>query len=178
MPPTATSCISSCPPLTNDRDDRYGGDFDGRIRLLMETIVAIREMVGEDTPVMVRISATDWHPDGWTALDSVELARRMREAGVDFVDCSSGGIVPGIRIPTGAGYQTALASQVREGAGIATGAVGLITTPEQADQIIRSGQADAVLLGREMLRDPHWAQRAAKALDREVPSPSQYERAW
>ena len=165
-------------PLANDRTDEYGGDFDGRIRFLLEIIAAVRVSVGEEIPIFVRISATDWHEGGWSIDDSVRLGAILREAGVDLVDCSSGGIIPSVPIPVGTGFQTPLAAAVRTGAGIATGAVGLITSPQQADHIVRSGQADAVLLARELLRDPYWPYRAAKALGEDVGVPNQYERAW
>ncbi len=165
-------------PLANDRTDEYGGDFEGRIRFLLEIIAAVRVSVGEEVPIFVRISATDWHEGGWSIDDSVRLAAILRDAGVDLIDCSSGGIIPSVPIPVGTGFQTPLAAAVRTGAGIATGAVGLITSPQQADHIVRSGQADAVLLARELLRDPYWPLRAAKALGEDVGVPDQYARAW
>ncbi len=165
-------------PLANDRTDDYGGGFDGRARLLLETVAAVRDAVGARTPVLVRISATDWRDDGWTVEDSVRLARSLDASGVDLVDCSSGGIVPDVPIPVGPGFQTPLASAVRSGAGISTGAVGMITSPEQADQIVRTGQADAVLLARELLRDPYWPYHAARKLGRPIATPPQYLRAW
>jgi 2,4-dienoyl-CoA reductase-like NADH-dependent reductase (Old Yellow Enzyme family) len=145
--------------------------------MLLETVVEVREAVGEDVPVFVRISATDWREDGWTVEDSVRLAPLLRDAGADLIDCSSGGIIGGAGIPGGPGYQAHLAAAVR-GTGVLSGAVGAITSPEQADHVIRSGQADAVLLGREMLRDPYWAYHAAKALGQTVETPNQYLRAW
>jgi 2,4-dienoyl-CoA reductase-like NADH-dependent reductase (Old Yellow Enzyme family) len=165
-------------PLSNDRTDEYGGDFDGRTRFLREIVAAVRVAVGKEVPVFVRISATDWLEDGWSVDDSIRLAALLREAGVDLVDCSSGGIVPSAPIPVGTGFQTPLAAAVRSGARIATGAVGLITSPQQADHIIRSGQADVVLLARELLRDPYWPYHAARSLGVELPSPDQYARAW
>lgn len=165
-------------PLANDRDDEYGRDFGGRVRFLMEIVEAVRSAIGEEIPLLVRISATDWKEGGWTVDDSVELANRLRDAGVDLVDCSSAGIVPSAPIPVGTGYQTHLAATVRSRAGIATGAVGLITSPQQADHIVRCGQADVVLLGRELLRDPYWPYRAARTLGVELPAPVQYRRAW
>lgn len=165
-------------PLSNDRDDEYGGDFDGRTRFLMEIVAAVRAAIGEEVPLFVRLSATDWHDEGWSVDDSVELARRLAAAGVDLVDCSSAGVVPSVPVPVGTGYQTHLAAAVRAGAGVASGAVGLITSPEQADHIVRSGQADVVLLARELLRDPYWPYRAAKALGVETEAPRQYRRAW
>ncbi|TVQ21304.1 MAG: NADH:flavin oxidoreductase/NADH oxidase [Spirochaetaceae bacterium] len=165
-------------PLANDRTDEYGGDFDGRTRLLLETVAAVRDAVGDAIPVFVRISATDWRNDGWSVDDSVRLARLLDHAGVDLVDCSSGGIVPNVPIPVGPGFQTPLAAAVRLQAGIRTGAVGMITAPEQADQIVRTGHADAVLLARELLRDPYWPYHAARRLGHDVPAPPQYQRAW
>ena len=165
-------------PLANDRDDEYGGGFDGRTRFLREIVTAARATVGEEVPLFVRISATDWREDGWGVQDSVRLAGELRELGVDLVDCSSGGIVPSVPIPVGTGFQTPLAAAVREQAGVATGAVGLITAAQQADHIIRSGQADVVLLARELLRDPYWPYRAARVLGHEIAAPPQYERAW
>ena len=165
-------------PLCNDRHDEYGGSFDGRTRLLSEVVGAVRLAVGDEVPVFVRISATDWLDGGWTLADSVRLAALLRGRGADLIDCSSGGIVPSAPIPVGPGFQTPLAAAVRSGAGIPTGAVGLITAPEQADQIIRTGQADVVLLGREVLRDPYWPYRAARRLGHDIDVPKQYARAW
>jgi 2,4-dienoyl-CoA reductase-like NADH-dependent reductase (Old Yellow Enzyme family) len=128
-------------------------------------------------PLFVRISATDWTPDGWQVEDSVFLARRLRECGVDLVDCSSGGNVPHAQIPVGPGYQTSFADRIRREAEIATGAVGMITSPAQADHIIRSGQADVILLARELLRDPYWPLRAARELGQTASWPVQYLRA-
>ncbi|MFW5685452.1 MAG: NADH:flavin oxidoreductase/NADH oxidase [Spirochaetota bacterium] len=165
-------------PLANDRTDEYGGDFDGRTRFLREIVTAVRASVGDEVPILVRISATDWRDDGWGIEDSVRLAQVLRGLGVDLIDCSSGGILPSVPIPVGTGFQTPLAAAVRERGGIASGAVGLITSPQQADHIVSSGQADAVLLARELLRDPYWPYRAARALGREIPAPEQYQRAW
>ncbi|MGX6449621.1 NADH:flavin oxidoreductase/NADH oxidase [Patulibacter sp. S7RM1-6] len=164
-------------PLSNHRTDEYGGDFAGRTRLLLEIVDAVRAAWGEERPLLARISATDWVEGGWSAEDSVRLAGELRERGVDLVDVSSGGNVAAAPIPVGSGYQTALAATVR-GAGIRTGAVGLITAPEQADAIVRTGQADLVLLARELLRDPYWPLHAAKALRRPAPVPVQYARAF
>ncbi|MFP4112995.1 MAG: NADH:flavin oxidoreductase/NADH oxidase [Spirochaetota bacterium] len=165
-------------PLANDRDDEYGGDFAGRTRFLREIVRAVRAAIGDEVPLFVRISATDWHDDGWGIDDSVRLAGELRELGVDLVDCSSGGIIPAVPVPVGTGYQTSLAATVRARARIATGAVGLITSPQQADHIVRSGQADVVLLGREFLRDPYWPYRAARSLGQEIEPPTQYDRGW
>ena len=164
-------------PLANRRTDGYGGDFAKRTRLLLEVVDAVRTAWPAGRALFVRLSATDWVPGGWTVDDSAELASVLRGRGVDLVDCSSGGMVPGVRIPVGPGYQLTLAEQVRRRSGLPTAAVGLITEPAQADQIVRTGQADLVLLAREMLRDPHFALRAAAALGAEGSWPSQYLRA-
>ncbi len=165
-------------PLSNDRTDEYGGDLAGRARLLLEVVDAVRQAWGPDRPLTVRVSATDWTAGGLTIDDTVQVATWLREHDVDLVDVSSGGNVPSAPIPVGAGYQTPLAAAVRAGAGIATGAVGLITAPEQADTIVRTGQADLVLLARELLRDPYWPLHAARALHRRAPVPDQYARAF
>ena len=162
-------------PLSNHRDDQYGGAFENRIRLLTEVVAAVRtEWRG---PLFVRISATDWAEGGWSLDQSVELASSIKDRGVDLIDVSSGGLLPGIKIPAGPGYQTPFAAEIRRAAGIRTGAVGFITDPAQADQIIRTGQADLVLLAREMLRDPYWPMHAAALLGHRVSSPVQYLRA-
>ncbi|MDQ2868547.1 MAG: NADH:flavin oxidoreductase/NADH oxidase [Verrucomicrobiota bacterium] len=165
-------------PLTNHREDEYGGSFANRIRLLSRVVDAVRAVWPETLPLFVRISATDWKEGGWTAEDSVTLARRLKTLGVDVIDCSSGGAIPKAEIPTGPGYQVPLARAVRHGAQIASAAVGLITTPEQADQIIRLGDADLVFLAREFLRDPYFALHAASALRQKMPPPPQYARAF
>jgi 2,4-dienoyl-CoA reductase-like NADH-dependent reductase (Old Yellow Enzyme family) len=165
-------------PLTNHRDDDYGGDRAGRTRPVLEVTRAVRAAVGDDVPVLVRISATDWVPDGWTPADSVLLARDLVAAGADLIDCSSGGLAPHAEIPIGPGYQVPLAARVRREARVPTGAVGLITEPEQAEAIVADGEADLVLLGRELLRDPYWPRRAAAALGAAPPTPPQYRRAW
>lgn len=165
-------------PLCNDRTDKYGGDFTNRIRFLMETVSSVRDVVGENLPVFVRLSATDWRKDGWTPEDSVRLASLLGEKGIDLIDCSSGGILPSITIPAAPGYQVPLAEEIKRGSGVATAAVGLITSPEQADLIVRNGQADAVFLGREMLRNPYWPYHAAGILNQEISVPEQYLRAW
>ena len=138
---------------------------------------AVREEWPADSPLFVRISATDWAPGGWDVDQSVELARLLREREVDLIDCSSGGLVPGVRIPVAPGYQTGFAERLRREAGIATGAVGLITAPEQADESIRAGRADLVLLARQLLRDPYWPLHAAQRLKASVTWPVQYQRA-
>lgn len=165
-------------PLSNQRDDEYGGSFDNRTRLVREVVTAVREVLPDSCPLWVRISASDWLANGWDIEQSVALSEKLKPLGVDLIDCSSGGILGGAKIPVGPGYQTPFADRIRREAAIATGAVGLITAPEQADHIIRTGQADVVLLAREFLRDPYWALRAAKQLGHTVPSPVQYERAW
>lgn len=164
-------------PLSNRRTDRYGGSFDNRTRFVREVVDAIRRVWPEELPLFVRVSATDWTDGAWDVAQTVELARLLKDCGVDLVDCSSGGNVPGVRVPLVPGYQVPFAEQVRREAGIATGAVGLITDAQQADQIIRSGHADLVLLAREMLRDPYWPLRAARELQQPVTWPAQYLRA-
>jgi 2,4-dienoyl-CoA reductase-like NADH-dependent reductase (Old Yellow Enzyme family) len=164
-------------PLSNQRSDRYGGSFENRTRLVRELAGAVRAAWPEPLPLLLRLSATDWVEGGWTVEESVELARSLRGQGVDLVDVSSGGLVPDARVPAGPGYQAAFAERIRREAGMATGAVGLITSPEQADHVVRSGQADLVLLGRELLRDPQFPLRAARALGQEGPWPRQYLRA-
>jgi 2,4-dienoyl-CoA reductase-like NADH-dependent reductase (Old Yellow Enzyme family) len=164
-------------PLSNHRADAYGGSFENRTRLLRETVAAVRKSWPERAPLFVRISATDWVEGGWDIEQSVELARQLKELGVDLMDCSSGGNVPRAQIPVGPGYQTAFADQIRREANILTGAVGMITSPIQAEQIITTGQADAVIIAREFLRDPYWPLRAARELGQSVSWPVQYLRA-
>ncbi|UBF26997.1 NADH:flavin oxidoreductase/NADH oxidase [Kovacikia minuta CCNUW1] len=165
-------------PLSNQRDDEYGGSFENRTRLLREVVQAVRNVLPDSTPLWVRISATDWVENGWDIEQSIALSDKLKTLGVDLIDCSSGGAVPHANVFTGPGYQTQFAEQIRQKTGIATGAVGLITAPEQADQIVRTGQADMVLIGREFLRNPYWALHAAKQLGQENLYPMQYERAW
>jgi 2,4-dienoyl-CoA reductase-like NADH-dependent reductase (Old Yellow Enzyme family) len=164
-------------PLSNTRSDSYGGSFDNRVRLCLEIAEAVRAVWPERQPVFVRISATDWTEGGWDIDQSVELARRLRDRGVDLIDCSSGGNIATAAIPVAPGYQVPFAEQIRREAGIATGAVGLITDPHQADEIVSSGKADCVLLAREMLRDPYWALRAGRELGHTMDWPAQYLRA-
>lgn len=164
-------------PLSNQRTDQYGGSFEGRTRLLLEVVAAIRVVWPDRLPLFVRISATDYAEGGWDLEQSIELARRLHGAGVDLIDCSSGGNVSGVRIPLGSGYQTAFAERIRREALVPTAAVGMITDPAQADHIIRTGQADLVMLARELLRDPYWPLRAAKALGVVTSWPVQYLRA-
>lgn len=165
-------------PLVNKREDAYGGGFDNRIRFLVETTRAVRSVWPDHLPLSVRISCTDWVPDGWDIDQSIDLARILKQEGVDLIDCSSGGAVSNVRIPVGPGYQVPFSERIRRESGIATAAVGLITEPTQAEDIIRNGQADVVLLARELLRDPNWPLRAAKALGETVEAPIQYARAW
>ncbi len=165
-------------PLSNHRTDQYGGSFDNRIRFLLETVQVVRQEWHERLPLTVRISGSDWVEGGWSVEESVELARRVKSEGVDLVDCSSGGTAPEARIPLGAGYQVPIAEAVKNGANIPTAAVGLITSPAHADEIIRNQRADLVLLGREMLRDPYWAIHAAQALKQPLPAPVQYQRGF
>ncbi|MFZ9682106.1 MAG: NADH:flavin oxidoreductase/NADH oxidase, partial [Cephaloticoccus sp.] len=143
-------------PLGNQRTDEYGGSFENRIRFLVETTRAVRAVWPDRLPLTVRISGTDWVEGAWDVEQSVELARRLKTEGVDLIDCSSGGIVPGVKIPVGPGYQVAIAERIRRESGVATAAVGLITEPKQADAVIREGRADLVLLAREFLRDAYW----------------------
>ena len=164
-------------PLVNTRTDAYGGSYDSRVRLCLDVVDAVRGVWPERLPLFVRISAIDWKEGGWDLEQAVELARRLRAHGVDLVDCSSGGAVHDQQITAGPGYQVPFAETIRREAGVATGAVGLITRPEQADAIIRNGQADVVLLARELLRDPYWPLHAADTLGQKVPWPPQYLRA-
>ncbi|CAH2032140.1 NADH:flavin oxidoreductase/NADH oxidase [Trichlorobacter ammonificans] len=164
-------------PLSNRRTDDYGGSPDNRLRFPLRVARAVREAWPAELPVFVRISATDWVEGGWDLPQSLELCRRLRECGIDLVDCSTGGLVPDAVIPAAPGFQVPFAAAVRQQVGIATGAVGLITDAEQAEQIIADGQADAVLLGRELLRSPSWPLQAAKRLGSETAWPEQYLRA-
>jgi len=164
-------------PLANQRTDRYGGSFENRTRALREVVSAVRAVWPERLPLFVRISATDWAAGGWDIEQSVELARVLAPLGVDLIDVSSGGVVPGVRIPVGPGYQTPLAERIRREAGVAVSTVGAITAPAQADHIVRTGQADLVMIARELLRDPHWPLRAAIELKQPGAWPAQYLRA-
>jgi 2,4-dienoyl-CoA reductase-like NADH-dependent reductase (Old Yellow Enzyme family) len=168
-------------PIANRRNDRWGGDFDGRVRLTLETVQEVRAAIPAEIPLSIRVSYTDWIEGGWTTADTVELARRAKAAGVDIVDVSSGGIDPQRqKIPVGPLYQVPGAVAVREGAGVAVAAVGLITEPEQAQALVAEGKADMVLLARVLLREPYWPMRAAVALGRAeaVKEPPQYDRGW
>ncbi len=164
-------------PLSNRRDDLYGGSFAGRTRLALELAAAVRGVWPERLPLLARLSATDWVEGGWDVEETVELARLLREAGVDLVDCSSGGLSPAQRIPLRPGYQVAFAERIRREAGVATAAVGLITDPREAERIVAGGRADLVLLARELLRQPNWPLLAAHELGAEAAWPKQYERA-
>ena len=164
-------------PLSNRRTDAYGGSFDNRIRLLIEVVDAVRREWPEERPLFVRISATEWVEGGWDIDQSVELAKVLREHRVDLVDASSGGNVANVAIPVGPGYQTAFAERIRREARIPTAAVGMITDPAQAEHILRTDQADLVLLARQLLRDPYWALHAAAQLGSQTSWPSQYLRA-
>lgn len=165
-------------PLSNRRSDGYGGSFENRTRLVREVVAAIREVWPEALPVWLRISATDWAEGGWDIEQSVALSRQVRELGVDLVDVSSGGLVSGVRIPVEPGYQVPFARRIRAEAGVATGAVGLLTEPAQVAAIVADGDADVVLQARESLRDPYFPRRAAKALGASIHTPLQYQRAW
>lgn len=164
-------------PLSNTRTDHYGGSFDNRARLLREVVSAVRQVWPDGRPVFVRISATEWTPGGWDIDESIALARQLAPLGVDLIDCSTGGNVASVKIPIGPGYQVPFAERVRNEGGMPVGAVGMITTPAQADAIIRAGQADCVLLAREMLRDPYWPTHAAATLGVPFAWHKQYVRA-
>jgi 2,4-dienoyl-CoA reductase-like NADH-dependent reductase (Old Yellow Enzyme family) len=165
-------------PTSNKRTDAYGSTFDNRIRLLLEVVRAVRKEWPMKYPIFVRISATDWtEPEGWDLEQSVQLAKRLKEEGVDLVDCSSGGLVPNARIPGGPGFQVPFAERIRRDAGIATGAVGFITSQAQAETILRSSQADMVFLAREFLRRPYWPLLASREARGNAPWPAQYARA-
>jgi 2,4-dienoyl-CoA reductase-like NADH-dependent reductase (Old Yellow Enzyme family) len=164
-------------PLSNRREDAYGGSFENRARLSIEIVRAVRKTWPERLPLFVRLSATDWVGGGWDLDESVVLALSLKTLGADLIDCSSGALVPHAKIPAGPGYQVPFAEAIRERAGIPTAAVGFITDPVQAETILATGQADAVFLAREMLRNPYWPLEAAKTLGVDVPWPRQYERA-
>lgn len=167
---------SFCSPLSNLRNDAYGGSFDNRTRLPLEVTRAVREVWPKDKPVFYRISATDWAPGGWDIEQSVMLCKRFKDAGVDMIDCSSGGNIHDAKLKLGPGYQVPFAEAIRTGAGIPTIAVGLISEPVQAEEIVFHGRADAVCLARAMLRDPYWPRHAAKALGVAMEWPDQYKR--
>jgi 2,4-dienoyl-CoA reductase-like NADH-dependent reductase (Old Yellow Enzyme family) len=175
-------------PLANKRTDEYGGSYENRTRFALETVAAIRRVWPENLPLFLRLSCTDWVEGGWTIEDSVELARRVKPLGVDLIDCSSGAMVPYAKIPAAPGFQVPFAEQIRREAGIPTAAVGMITEPAQADAIIRTGEADLVLMARQFLKDPYWPVHAAKApggadgLSKDglskIDTPVQYQRGW
>ncbi|MGA8342615.1 MAG: NADH:flavin oxidoreductase/NADH oxidase [Candidatus Sulfotelmatobacter sp.] len=164
-------------PLSNQRSDAYGGSFENRTRMLREIVAAVRGVWPERAPLFVRISATDWVDGGWEIQQSLALARQLKGLGVDLIDCSSGGNAAHPKIPIGPAYQTPFAEQIRREAGIMTGAVGMITSSSQAEHIVAGGRADAVLLARELLRDPYWPLRAARELGQPISWPVQYLRA-
>lgn len=164
-------------PVSNKRSDEYGGSFENRIRLLTEVIETVQEVWPKENLLFVRISATEWTEGGWTADDSVALAKILKDKGVDLMDCSTGGNIANAKIPLKQGYQVEFSEKVKKESGILTGAVGLITTPFQADEIIQEGEADLIFLAREMLRDPQFPLRAAHELGHEIKWPVQYERA-
>ena len=164
-------------PLSNQRTDAYGGSFENRTRILREIVAAVRRSWPERAPLFVRISATEWVDGGWDIQQSIKLARQLQDSGVDLIDCSSGGNVAQAKIPVGPGYQTALAERIRLESGVMTGALGMITSAVQAEHILATGQADAVVIAREMLRDPYWPLRAARELGQAISWPVQYLRA-
>lgn len=165
-------------PISNQRRDEYGGSFDNRVRLLLQVCQEVRAALPEGLPLLVRLSATDWVEDGWNTDETVKLAQRLKELGVDLIDVSSGGTSASAEIPVGPGYQTRFSDRVRREAEIATSTVGLITEPAQAEHILRTGQADLILLARELLRDPYWAMHAADELEeKSFAWPAQYVRA-
>jgi 2,4-dienoyl-CoA reductase-like NADH-dependent reductase (Old Yellow Enzyme family) len=165
-------------PLSNFRTDEYGGSFENRIRFALQTASAVRAVWPDRLPLFARISASDWVEGGWDIDESVELSRRLCGLGVDLIDCSSGGLSPRQKIALGPGYQVPFAERIKREVAVRTAAVGLITTAQQADQIVRTGQADLVMLAREFLRDPYFPLHAAKALGDAVQAPIQYQRAF
>jgi len=164
-------------PLSNHRTDQYGGSLQNRARFPLLVARSVRETLPAAVPLLVRLSCTDWVDGGWDLPQSVEFSRWLKEIGIDLIDCSSAGLVPYAKIPVAPGYQAPFAAEIRSSAGIATGAVGLITDAVQAEQILSSGQADVVIIGRELLRNPYWPLHAAKTLNVDVAWPSQYQRA-
>jgi 2,4-dienoyl-CoA reductase-like NADH-dependent reductase (Old Yellow Enzyme family) len=172
-------CHQFLSPISNSRTDGYGGEFENRIRFTVEALRAIRSVWPEELPVFVRISCTDWVDGGWTLEDSIALAVVLKGEGADLIDCSSGGMVPSAKIPAGAGYQVPLAEAIKAGAGVPVSAVGFITEPMQADEVVRNNRADLVLLAREELRSPYWPIHAARVLKKtgQMEIPPQYWRA-
>jgi 2,4-dienoyl-CoA reductase-like NADH-dependent reductase (Old Yellow Enzyme family) len=164
-------------PLSNHRTDEYGGSLENRARLLLEVVDTVREVWPLDSPLFVRISATDWVEGGWEIEQSVAISKLLKPRGVDLIDVSSGGMVPAAKIPAGPGYQTPFASRIRQDVGVPTGTVGMITGAAQAETILQTGQADLVLLARELLRDPYWPLHAAQELHDTAPWAPQYLRA-
>jgi 2,4-dienoyl-CoA reductase-like NADH-dependent reductase (Old Yellow Enzyme family) len=167
-------------PLSNTRTDEYGGSFDNRIRMLIETTRAVRSAIPHSTALSVRLSCTDWTDGGWTLDETAALATKLKGEGVDIIDCSSGGNIATAKVPIGAGYQVTFAEAVRRAADVPTMAVGMISEPTHADEIVRNGRADVVLLARAFLRDPYWAIHAARALGHDIKSlvPPQYVRGY
>ena len=164
-------------PLSNHRKDDFGGALENREKFPLKVAERVREVWPESLPLFVRISCTDWVETGWDLDQSIDFSRRLRDIGVDLIDCSSGGLVPDAVIPAGPGYHLPFSAAIRREAGISTGAVGYITEPAQAEQIVATGQADVVIMAREMLRDPYWPRHAARALNVDIPWPEQYKRA-
>ncbi|HTL07299.1 MAG TPA: NADPH dehydrogenase NamA [Chitinophagaceae bacterium] len=164
-------------PLSNQRTDQYGGSFENRTRFLMEIVAAVQQVWPKELPLFVRISATDWAAGGWNEEESVRLAQMLKAQGVDLIDCSSGGLAVTQKITIGPGYQLPFAEKIKAEAGILTGAVGMITTPTQAEEILQKGQADLIIMARELLRDPYFPLHAATALGVDIPWPDQYLRA-
>jgi len=165
-------------PISNTRTDEYGGSLENRMRFGLRVAKAVREVWPERLPLFLRVSATDWKEGGWDLEQTIEFSRRVKALGVDLVDASSGGMVPNVQIPVGPGYQVRFAEAIRKEAGIATGAVGMITEAAQAEEILQKEQADLIFLAREFLRDPYWPRRAAKELGATIKPPVQYERGW
>jgi 2,4-dienoyl-CoA reductase-like NADH-dependent reductase (Old Yellow Enzyme family) len=164
-------------PLSNLRKDDFGGPLENRERFPLKVAEKVRQVWPESLPLFVRISCTDWVERGWDLGQSIDFCRRLKNLGVDLIDCSSGGLVPDAVIPAGPGYQTPFAAAIRREVGIPTGAVGYITEPVQAEQILATDQADAIIMAREMLRHPYWPLHAARALNVDIPWPDQYRRA-
>lgn len=164
-------------PISNTRTDAYGGSFENRTRVLIEIVKIVRQAIGEELPLFVRISATDWVADGWDENDSIALAKILKTHGVDLIDCSSGGNSHEQKIPVGPMYQVKFAELIKENAEIRTGAVGIITTAEEAENILKQNKADLIIMARQFLRDPYFPLHAASLLGQDVKWPSQYERA-
>ena len=166
-------------PLSNSRTDQYGGSFENRTRFLLEIARDLRSDWPDDKPLTVRLSCTDWADGGWDIEQSIELSRRLKREGIDLIDCSSGGLLPGVKIPIGPAYQVPFAEAIRKQAQIPTAAVGMITEAQQADELVRNGCADLVFIARQMLRDPYFALHAARKLERPdaMALPPQYQRA-